>query len=58
MGASGNLCAAVYVSIDENTETTRVVTANVSSYRSSGPAMITKRGMDESWSLIFESFEF
>ena len=34
MGASGNLCASVYVSIDENAEATRAVTANVSSYRS------------------------
>lgn len=34
MGASGNLCASVYVSIDENAEATRAVTTNVSSYRS------------------------
>ena len=45
MGVSGNLCAAIHVSIDENTEATGVVTTNVSSYRASGPARVTKRGM-------------
>ena len=47
MGASGNLCASVYVSIDENAEATRAVTANVSSYRSLGPARITQRAWAE-----------
>ena len=47
MGASGNLCASVYVSIDENAEATRAVTANVSSYRSLGPARIMQRAWAE-----------
>lgn len=55
MGASGNLCTAVLVSVDENTKATGVVTANVSSYRPSGKGL---REGNASWSLIFESFEF
>lgn len=45
MGASGNLGAAVLVSVDENTKATGVVTANVSSYRPFGPESVSKRGM-------------
>lgn len=58
LGVSGNLCAAVHASIDENAEATGVVTTNVSSYRASGPARVTKSGMShEAWSLKVLSFE-
>lgn len=45
MGASGHLCAAVLVFVDENTKATGVVTANVSSDSPPGPARVSERGM-------------